>query len=229
MEKLISKFKGIFDNYDYYNHNIGKLILSVELLAHMMSLVDTNDQEYIKKISSFLSLVSSDIDKEILDIGMVEYIYATKISQILDYLEYKYRNVTIKSPTEVVQDMLQDQYVLFETGAHISYNKVADKKLFGKVKEVGMNLEKIYRDTANRCLNNNKERGERALRDLEKTSNTMSLLNWHENVKILEISNTIHGLCNTLYDCITKKNLTVPLDDLLYKGFENLKLTEFET
>jgi hypothetical protein len=226
MEKLISKFKGIFDNYDYYNHNIGKLILSVELLAHMMSLVDTNDQEYIKKISSFLSLVSSDIDKEILDIGMVEYIYATKIYPIMDYMERKYKDVTIKSSAEIVQDMLRDQYVLFETGGHIENNKVEDKRMFGKLKGVSMNLEKIYKDIANQCLD--KERGERALRDLKKTSKTMSLMCLHENVSILDISNSIGGLSGILIDCITNNKFTSSMNDLFNMGFERLKHIEFE-
>jgi hypothetical protein len=226
MREIINKFKGIFDNYDYQNHNITKLVLAVELLSQIMSLVDTNDQEYIKKISSFLSLVSSDIDKEILDIGMVEYIYATKIYPILDFLEYKYKNVTVKSSTEIVQDMLQDQYVLFETGGHMGYNKVEDKRMFGKIKEVGMNVEKIYKDIANQCMN--KERGERALRDLKKTSKTMSLLSLHENVSILDISSSIGGISRILLDCISNNKFTTKLDELFSMGFERIKVLEFE-
>lgn len=225
MEKIINKFRSIFDDYDYHNHNITKLVSAVELLMQMMSLVDNRDNDYIKKISSFLNLVSSDIDSEILDIGMVEYIYATKIIPILEYFECKYYNIEVKSSVDIAKEMLEDQYVQIEAG--VPRNVKAERKMFGKIKEVGMNLDKIYRDTAARCLNNNKERSERALRDLEKTSKTMSLFKMQESIVILEISSMIQGLAETLHECIINKSLTVPKDDILYMGFERLKSLEF--
>ena len=218
MEKIIKKFKEVFDNYDYANHNITKLVSAVELLMQMMSLVDAKDQEYIKKISSFLNLVSSDIDSELLDIGMVEYIYVTKVVPILEYFEYKYKDATVRSSLEIIKELLLDQYT-FEAGI----NRKEDKRMFGKLKDVGMNLEKIYRDVANQCKG--KERSERALRDLKKTSKTMSLLAWHDNVRILDISNILGGISQMLEEYITKDKIFS--DDLITMSFERMKNMEF--
>lgn len=91
MKELILRFKESFKKYDFEsNNNITVLLDMINCILEMMNICDSDDHPKIKKLTSFLKLLSTDFCRDILDIGTIMDIYCLNVEGILEYLEEKY-------------------------------------------------------------------------------------------------------------------------------------------
>ena len=90
MKKLTRKFKEGFASYDYNEQDIDILLGLLDIILEMMGIVEMSDHDYIKKLSSFTRLLSSDYSNTILDAVIIESIYHDTILPVLDHFDEKY-------------------------------------------------------------------------------------------------------------------------------------------
>lgn len=95
---LTQRFRSSFIGFDFSDKSIDILLELIDIVIDLMIKVDYQDNTGgVKKISSFLKLLSSDYCQENLDIEIIQSIYYMQISPILDYLDKKYNNYNPKN------------------------------------------------------------------------------------------------------------------------------------
>lgn len=109
MERLIKKFKDFFMRYDVEEKNVDLLISAVDTIIEIMSIINIEDYDIVKKMVSFVKLISNDTG-EFIDEDMVNDIYIRHIMPVLDELESKYVDKNIKSVTEVVREFIDENH-----------------------------------------------------------------------------------------------------------------------
>ena len=90
MKKLTRKFKEGFRSYDYNEQDIDILLSMLDAILEMMGIVELQDSENLKKLSSFTSLLSSGYSKTIIEAATIEDIYINTILPVLDEFDKKY-------------------------------------------------------------------------------------------------------------------------------------------
>lgn len=90
MKKLIRKFKEGYKSYDYNEQDIDVLLDLLDMVLEMMDIVEMEDHGYIKKLSSFIQILSSGYSNTLMDAILIEEIYNNSIIPILDELNKKY-------------------------------------------------------------------------------------------------------------------------------------------
>ena len=100
MKELTMKFRELFALYDYRSKDIKKLTQLLDLVLSMMTIIDSDDINYIQKLSSFVKIFSSDLSVDILgqsvicldllDDSVIDVIYENQILPIFVYFDNKY-------------------------------------------------------------------------------------------------------------------------------------------
>lgn len=90
MKKLTRKFKEGFRSYDYNEQDIDILLALFDIVLEMMNIVNMEDHGNIKKLSSFIQLLSTGYSNSIIDAILIEEIYDTTIIPVLDSFDNKY-------------------------------------------------------------------------------------------------------------------------------------------
>ena len=90
MKKLLRKFKETYKSYDYNEQDIDILLDLLDIVLEMMNIVEMEDHGYMRKLSSFIQILSSGYSNTIMDAILIEDIYKSNIIPILDELENKY-------------------------------------------------------------------------------------------------------------------------------------------
>ena len=90
MKKLTRKFKEGFRSYDYNEQDIDILIALLDTVLEMMGIVSMEDHENIKKLSSFIQILSSGYSNTIIDALLIEEIYENTILPVLDEFDNRY-------------------------------------------------------------------------------------------------------------------------------------------
>ena len=95
---LTQRFRSSFIGFDFNEKSIDILLELIDIVIELMTKVDYRDNTTgIKKMSSFLKLLSSEYCTENLDIEIIQSIYYMQISPILDYLDKKYNNYDLRN------------------------------------------------------------------------------------------------------------------------------------
>lgn len=111
MKKITKKFRKIFESYDYTSQDNKILLSLVNLIVEMMTIVDNDDNVYIKKLSSFIKILSSDFCLDVINEKMIIEIYSTQIIGVLSYLDNKYEPQKDQSTTDDIRDFLLDDLI----------------------------------------------------------------------------------------------------------------------
>lgn len=90
MKKLIRKFRETYKTYDYNEQDIDILLDLLDIVLDMMNVIETEDHGYAKKLSSFIQILSSGYSNTLMDAILIEEIYNSSITPILDELNKKY-------------------------------------------------------------------------------------------------------------------------------------------
>lgn len=145
MKKLIRKFKEGYRSYDYNEQDIDVLLDLLDMVLEMMDIVEMEDHGYIKKLSSFIQILSSGYSNTLMDAILIEEIYNTSIIPILDELNKKYaKGFVAISTKEIVNGVPHIAVSTDKNILKLSEDFVENKVEFDTYKKAI--LEEIQRD-----------------------------------------------------------------------------------
>lgn len=109
METLIKKFKDfvIYYNADEEETQLETLISWMDIIVSMMGIVCTEDYMIIEKLMSFVKLVTNN---DLIDDETRLDIYYRQIVPVLQDLEDRYVDRTVKPVSEVVQEFIETKF-----------------------------------------------------------------------------------------------------------------------
>lgn len=90
MKKLLRKFRETYKSYDYNEQDIDILLNLFDIVLEMMNVIDVEDFGYMRKLSSFIQILSTGYSNTIMDAILIEELYNSNIVPILDEFESKY-------------------------------------------------------------------------------------------------------------------------------------------
>ena len=195
MKELVQKFKEIIAEYDYQSQDSHVLLNLINILLSMMTITDYGDHHKIKKIASFLKILSSDFCQELLDEEVIEDIFDNSVVPILHSFEEKYSSPDTSNKKD-------DKYFNTEIGKLCSdiRNNNDDKQSKSQNKisftDIDIDFTKLYPSQL-KCNEENLEpdnknkddpNGQKLLDMLKKTSN--ELFNIYQKILNRSIDDT---------------------------------------
>ena len=225
MKTLTENFRKYFENFDFNDQNYNTLHALVDIILEMLSITDY-EGEKIKKLSSFVRLMSSDFCEDIMDLDTVRYIYESSVLPILDYFDNKYDDTKSMGETmhQMAKKMMQDEGITDLSPENISryFNTEINKLCEGISNDIDSHLDLNGNDTNDPQIMDlldatqkelsiiyhdyiieNKHHDRKAviahLRDVYAST---SLTSQHIDQSIRSVSTAICGICNTLITII---------------------------
>lgn len=126
MKELTLKFRTIFHRYDYENCNLDILMELLDVVLEMAKIVDLDDSDNIKRLASFIKVLSSDFCKDIITSNMIDEIYVEQVIPIFVEFDNKYDTKKCE-----VEDLPEHRAISFVQKAKEAAKKVI-KKVFHK-------------------------------------------------------------------------------------------------
>ena len=232
MKNLTLKFRNTFQNYDYNHPDIDILLILVETILDIMQLISQDDCEDMKKLSSFVKLISEEKDEN--DIGFsdtIDYVYEYEIIPLLVKLDNKYETTekeiddtlfdkfnTDSKKVEYKEDSLE-----FICDYEITNEQILEQKL----------LFDIMKSTVNRAsiiygyIIDGKV-GDVILRELCEISVSSELTEMHSNPSIRKISSALHIMTDFFINVInTGQVIEVQKQEEIYESIESMKSLEY--
>ena len=251
MKTLLRKFRQLYKSYNYAEQDIDILLSLFDIVLEMMDKLDAEDCGYMKKLSSFIQILSSGYSNTIMDAILIEEIYMSNIIPILDELERKYvvkkfiaintkeiingiphiAVTTDKDVLKLSEDFINnnvgfDTYrktILEEMQRDIETNGTG-KTLFNMSKDVIGILYRIYDSFTN---GKTREHKEDHLKVLISIKDAMETLSMYDNMSIQLLSDNIRSICYTLVDELNTNDILPPssiaLLELKFKALEGVK------
>lgn len=211
MKKLIRKFKETYKTYDYNEQDIDILLDLLDIALEMMNVVEMEDHGYIKKLSSFIQILSSGYSNTLLDAILIEEIYRTNILPILDELNKKYTQGFVAiSSKEIVNGVPHTAISVDKTVLRLSEEFVEGevefdeykKSLQEEMKRDKLSLSEKYVETSNKSIPEDYDRGEISIlidyiESYKDTNDPIS------NETMFNMSKDIVGILYNIYDSFT--------------------------
>lgn len=224
MEKLVSRFKKIFHNYDYENYNIDVITELLDIILEMMKIVDVDDVDDMKRLSSFVKVLSSDFCRDVINPDVIDDIYTEQIIPIFIKLINKYpekkcelRNLPehivakfIEKTKATAKKVVNAVKKSFRYNDNISedfnddekyFTEDQDETLFGMLKRTGDQLPEIYDNIIKKKGDDNDIL--RELRDIQVSASVSSV---HYNPQINLLSMCMKKLSDFFIDSIINKD-----------------------
>ena len=90
MKELTLKFRRVYHSYDYDKCNIDILMELLDIVLEMMKIVNNDDSDNIKKLASFIKVLSSDFCRDVINANVIDDIYTEQILAIFVEFDNKY-------------------------------------------------------------------------------------------------------------------------------------------
>lgn len=251
MKTLLRKFRQMYQSYNYAEQDIDILLNLFDIVLEMMDKLDVEDCGYMKKLSSFIQILSSGYSNTIIDAIMIEEIYDSNIVPILNELESKYvvKKFIAISTKEIVNGIphiavTTDKDVLKLSEDFLNNNIGFDtyrkaileemqrdreendngQRLFNMSKDVIGILYRIYDSFTN---GRTREHKEDYLKTLVSIKDAMETISMYDNISIQLLSDNIRSICYTLVDELNTNDILPPssiaLLEMKFKAVEAIK------
>ena len=258
MKELTKKFRENFERFDYSEDAIDVLLVLMDTILEMLTMTDYGDSAVcIKKLSSFLNLVSAEFCKDILNLEMVKAIYNVQILPILNYFDRKYDKESSKGAIRLAKQLLDDsehrnplesflndeeiEYDQNEIDNVVSFYNYRYGEGFNKLHPINL---KSYNDkalfTALKCASEEMSRlyeylsmddydKEKVLRKLEAIQFSSDITKYHRNPHIQALSQKIYKLCEIMLSIIDTggTDIAEPVSELVFNIFRSINDQEY--
>ena len=156
MRKLTLKFREIVQRYDCTNREFNILTSLLDIILDMLVITDHEDtQVHIRKLSSFVKLLSSDFCQDIIDTDMIDTIYENQILPILLHFDHKYGEFESEELDKEVQKKTMyyntDTKSLCNTEEVTEFEDKSEPKESNKVIPQEVNDEESEQDESDIC------------------------------------------------------------------------------
>lgn len=196
MKKLIKEFRDTFQNYNFLEPNVDVLLHLLDTVLAMMEIVDFDDYPNIKRLSSFIKILSSDFCRDMMDTTMVDNIYETQVLPILVEFDHKYYEAD--SYDRVSEKMKEEAKAKGEFMGITIENLPAPKytrsknndtqSCFDVLKNTSKKLYDIFVGVINNSLNKAEDK---VLRELKQIDESAKISRCHSNESIKTVASAI--------------------------------------
>lgn len=200
MKKLIKEFRDTFQNYNFLEPNVDVLLHLLDTVLAMMEIVEFDDYPNIKRLSSFIKILSSDFCRDMMDTTMIDNIYETQVLPILVEFDHKYYEAdSYDRISEQMKEEAKDkgEYKGKFTGITIEdlpapkYTRSKNndtQSCFDALKNTSKKLYDIFIGVVNNSLNKSEDK---VLRELKQIDESAKISRCHSNENIKTVASAI--------------------------------------
>lgn len=235
MKKLTLKFRKIYSDYDYEDHNLDVLFKLMDIVLEMLKIANQEDVDNIKRLASFVKVLSSDFCLDVMNADIIDEIYANQILPIFVEFDNKYedkkctventpedtvrkyknkfipaiKNIKDKFVTAIKRKVDQPKYKSSSYSDDEEFFKYENKnrRKNDKQDEVLFNILKCTGERLAKIYENIRKGSESDLRELYEIKSSTEISEVHENESIKKISSAICVISNFLIGVINDNDL----------------------